>query len=97
VRKEGEGREGEENGRGPDRDGRSDIVECTILVKYFAPGERKWNRYHENKFLSQLGLIISTNIGQWSSDTYLGNVNLLQPEIIENICDDETWNDRDIG
>ena len=49
-----------------------------MLVKYFALGERKRNRYHENKFLGQLGSIISTNIGQWSSNTYLGNVNLLQ-------------------
>jgi len=39
----------------------------------------------ETKFLGQLGLIISTNIGQQSSNTHLGNVNLLHLEIIENI------------
>jgi hypothetical protein len=39
----------------------------------------------ETNFLGQLGLIISTNIGQQSSITYLGNVNLLYFEIIENI------------
>jgi hypothetical protein len=39
----------------------------------------------ETKFLRQLGLIISTNINQQSSNTYLGNVNLLHLKIIENI------------
>jgi hypothetical protein len=39
----------------------------------------------KTKFLGQLRLIISTNIGQQSSVTYLGNVNLLYLEIIKNI------------
>jgi hypothetical protein len=39
----------------------------------------------ETEFLGQLGLIISTNIGQQSSITYFKNVNLLYLEIIENI------------
>jgi hypothetical protein len=39
----------------------------------------------ETKFLGQLGLTISTNISQQSSNTYLGNVNLLHLEIIKNI------------
>jgi hypothetical protein len=39
----------------------------------------------ETKFLGQLGLTISTNISQQSSNTYLGNVNLLHLKIIENI------------
>ena len=43
-----------------------------MLVEYFALGETKWNR----KFLGWLGLIMSRDICQWSSNTYLGNVNL---------------------
>ncbi len=56
--------------------------------KVLCSGREKRNRgprYRETKFLGQLGLFISTNIGQRSSNSYLGNVNLLQPEIIENI------------
>jgi len=32
-------------------------------------------------FFSQLGLIVNTNTGQQPSNTYLGNVNLLQYEV----------------
>ena len=39
----------------------------------------------ETKFLGQLGLIINTDTGQQSSNTYFGNVNLLHLEIIEDI------------
>ena len=39
----------------------------------------------ETKFLGQLGLIINTDTGQQSRNTYFGNVNLLHLEIIEDI------------